>query len=230
MARSQLLKDAVNGKASLENIFFRLKVILSDLESDSIKKWIDGEIEGYKPDEELPSYRIIKGVITGTYLVNYEYQYENQPVPLTLLINDEERERKLHTMLFRDGIGTIQNFIESEKDTHYRKVFPPEFCSSISTEEIQIASMKITAPSNAMTGLLAQVKAKLVDVIMELEKEFDNLDDLDIRTQVQDNDSVVQTVTHIEKIIFGSPIEIGDNNKFTRSGIGNIGEKLKDEY
>lgn len=224
MARSQLLIDAVSGKETLETMFLRLKIVLSDLESENIMNWVNGELEGYKDNEILPSYRIMKGVITGNYLVNFHFPRNNQPVPLRLLI-DEDKVEKLHMMYIRDGIGTLQSFVQSEKEQHYGITFPAEFCSAISIDEIQIAAMRVTAPSNHLTGIISQVKTKLVDVIMELEKEFRNLDDLDIRTQVKENDSIVQIITHIEKIIYDNSIEIGDNNKFTKSSIGNLFRK-----
>lgn len=45
MARSQLLKDIVNGKENMESILLRLKVILSDLDSQPIIEWVNGELE-----------------------------------------------------------------------------------------------------------------------------------------------------------------------------------------
>ncbi|MEK6189972.1 MAG: hypothetical protein N2A99_03160 [Carnobacterium alterfunditum] len=220
MARSQLLIDAVSGKETLETMFLRLKVVLSDLESENIMNWVNGELEGYKPDEILPPYRIMKGVITGDYLLNFNFPRNNQPVPLGYLISKEEIN-KLQMLHIRDGIGTLQSFVNGEKEKHYGITLSTEYCSEISIDEIQIAGMRVTAPSNRLTGIISQVKTKLVDVIMELEKEFQNLDELDIRTQVKENNSIVQIITHIEKIIYDNSIDIGDNNKFTKSSIGN---------
>jgi len=56
------LKEIVNGSVSLETILMRLKVILSDLENDTIMSWVRGELEGYS-DRPLPSYRIFDGQV-----------------------------------------------------------------------------------------------------------------------------------------------------------------------
>lgn len=61
MARSQLLKDLVNGQETLENILLRLKVILSDLDNELIMNWIQGELQGFDTKEDIPTYRIKKG-------------------------------------------------------------------------------------------------------------------------------------------------------------------------
>lgn len=222
MARSQLLIDAVSGKEKIENLLFRLKVILSDLDSENIMNWVNGELEGYKGEEEvLPPYRVIEGNITGTYIVNYSTKYTNQPVPLQYLISQEKVEN-LSTIKMTDGIGTIQNILQGENRESYGKVIPTEFCHAISTGELQIAGMRVMIPSNRMDSIMSQVKTKLVDVIMELEKEFNNLDELDIRSQIEQSDSASHVVNIIEKIIYDGSIKIGDKNKVKKSSFGHL--------
>ena len=229
MARSQLLIDAVSGKETLENMFLRLKVVLSDLESESIMNWVNGELEGYKDEEVLPSYRILTGVITGDYLVNFQFMKRDAPVPLAFLI-PTDKIKALELLYIRDGIGSLQSMIQGDNEQKYGRTLSTEYCSIISKDELQISGMRVTAPMNKLTGILSKVKAKLVEVIMELEKEFENLDELDISTQIKENDSVVQVVNHIENIIYDTSdnsIEIGNKNKFTKSSIGNIFGKNK---
>lgn len=52
MARSNLLKDVISNSISLETILLRLKVILIDLEDNSILEWIDGENKGLLPEND----------------------------------------------------------------------------------------------------------------------------------------------------------------------------------
>jgi AbiTii len=222
MARSQLLIDAVSGKEKIENLLLRLKVILSDLDNENIMNWVNGELEGYKIDGvTLPPYRIIKGNITGTYVVNFSTQYTNQPVPLQFLISPE-KVNDLSTIKMTDGIGAIQNILEGEKRESYGKVIPTEYCHAISTDELQIAGMRVMIPSNRMDGIVSQVKTKLVDVIMELEKEFNNLDELDIRSQIEQSDSASHVINIIENIIYDESIKVGDKNKIKKSSFGHL--------
>ncbi|MYL65993.1 hypothetical protein GLW07_21885 [Bacillus hwajinpoensis] len=221
MARSQLLKDLVGGKESIENILLRVKVILTDFDNATIMNWIDGELEGYKDKKNLPPYRIFKGNIVGTYIVNYTTKYNEQPVPLDFLLPREKIE-KLETIEVKDGIQTIQNILQGENRESYGAVIPTAYCHSISKDEFQIAGMRVKTSSTKLDGIVSQVKSKLVKIIMELEKEFENLDDLDIRSQVEENSSVKQVIYNIENIIYDGSIKVGDKNKLDRSGIGHL--------
>jgi hypothetical protein len=221
MARSQLLKDAVSGKENIENILLRLKVILSDLDNKNIMNWVNGELEGYKDKESVPSYRILKGSIIGTYLVNFSVKYTDAPVPLDFLIPKEEVE-ELRTIKITDGIATIQNILQGENRESYGVVIPTAYCYAISKDNLQIAGMRVKVGSNQLNGIVSRVKSKLVEVIMELEKEFENLDELDIRSQMEENESVKQVIYNIENIIYDESIKVGDKNKMDRSRIGHF--------
>lgn len=221
MARSQLLRDAVSGKESIENILMRLRVILSDLKNENIMNWVNGELGGYKDKKVLPPYRILIGNITGTYLVNFTTQYTNHPVPLQFLISKEQKD-ELSTIRMKDGIGTIQNILQGEHRESYGRVIPTEYCHTISTDDLQIAGMRVLVPSNRLDGIVSQVKIKLVDVIMELEKEFKNLDELDIRSQMEENNSASHVINIIENIIYDESINVGDKNKINQSSFGHL--------
>jgi len=222
MARSKLLKDVVAGDEDIENILLRLKVVLSDLQNPLIIKWVNGELEGYENLESLPEYRVIQGYPVGNYIVNYRAQYSDSQVPLENLISSEEID-EITTIHITDGISTLNKVYGDTKESKYAKVIPTAFCHSISIPELQLTGMKVVAPPNIIRGIYSKVKSKLVEVIMELEKQFDNLDDLDIESQVKENPTKAkETIYQIGKIIFDDSINIGDRNKIKKSSIGNI--------
>lgn len=224
MARSQLLKDIVCGNENIENILLRLKVILSDLDSEPITKWVNGELEGYKGKvDTLPEYRVLKGTPMGTYIVNYNVQYTNAQVPLKLLISDNQLYDNIITSHFTQSLSTIQNMLSSENRGNISKMIDTEFCHAISTEELQIANMHIRIGSNQLDDIVAKVKSMLVDIVMELEKQFDNLDELDIGEQVEeDTTKKDNVVVNIQNIIYDESVKIGDKNKIGKSRLGHF--------
>lgn len=222
MARSQLLKDVVGGKESIESILLRLKVILSDLDNDSIMNWVEGELKGYKDEYDVPPYRVLKGAPRGTYIINHVAQYSNANVPLRHILSEDLID-KMVTLDVTDSIGALQNILNSENRNHYQKLIPTEFCHTISTMELQITGMTIYYGANQLDAIVSNVKAKLVDVIMELEKQFENLDDLDISDQVEVNrEKKEEVVGNIQQIIFDHSINVGDKNKIGRSMLGHL--------
>lgn len=227
MARSQLLIDVVNERVSIDNILLRLKVILSDLQNESIMSWVNGELQGYSKNEEVPKYRVLKGTALGTYLVNYQTQYTNAPVPLKFLIPDDLID-KLETVYVRDSLSAIQNVLNGENRENYGSIIPTDLCHSISKDEIQIAGMRVSIASTLLDGILSNVKSKLVDIVMELEKQFDNLDELDIKTQIEVSSSKKEKVIYnIEQIIYEGSINIGDKNKIAKSKLGHFWSREK---
>ncbi len=224
MGRSQLLIDLVSNNSDLENILLRLKIILSDLGDQRIISWIKGELEGYSIEdgvESFPPYRILKGNPVGTFVVNGTTKYRNQQVPLEALIKDKELINDITVYYSRDNIKTIQHILGGENRDKYAKQISTSFCHSISRYDLQLLTMNVMIPSNQLEEIVSHVKSKLVEIIMELEKQFKNLDDLDIRSQIETNHTKKEQVTiNIEKIIYEGSIEIGDNNKIKDSGIG----------
>lgn len=226
MARSQLLIDLVSGKSSLESILLRLKVVLSDLENESISKWVSGELQGFEIDE-VPSYRILKGNPTGTFIVNYRTKYTNSNVPLKSLVPDEIIE-KIITLEITDSITAIENMLNGDQKDNIAKPISTDFCHSISTELLQIAGMHVKFSSNQLDGIISNVKSKLVEIIMQLELSFDDLDNLDIRSQLEEKTiDKNQVVYNIQNIIFDDSITLGDKNKLKKASLGHLLGKKK---
>lgn len=228
MGRSKLLKDLVSGTSTLENILLRLKVIFSDLQDEKLLEWLDGEIRGYKVNE-LPHYRILRGQPMGTYIVNQSGQYKNAPVPLKLVL-PEEIVNDLCIVNITDGLIAVENILKSENRENYAKTVPTELCHSISNPDFQILGMHIKIASNQLDGIISNTKLKLAESIMMLEKSFENIDDLDISSQIEEQPKTAQSVIYnIQSIIFDdtTEIKIGDKNKIKESSIGKFFRREK---
>lgn len=219
MSRSQLLKDLVGGKENLESILLRLKVILSDLENDSLMNWIDGELKGYEPDE-IPNYRMLKGNPKGNYIVNGAFTHTNANVPLLSLI-DYDNYEKLISVRLTNNISSLQSIVESDENNGITRVISADYYHSISNYSLQITHLDIKISSLQLSEVVSSVKHKLVEIIMELEKKFDKLDDLDIQPQIEADPAKKEVITNeIINIIYDESITIGSGNKISKSEIG----------
>lgn len=224
MSRSQLLMDLVSEKTSLESILLRLKVILSDFEKESIINWVNGELEGFEK-ENVPSYRILKGIPRGTFIINYNIQYTNQLVPIRTLLSDESIIESIITLDVTDSITAIQSSITSDREANIKKPISTDFCHSISKDSLQLAAMHVEFSTMQFDGIISKVKSKLIEIIMELEKNFIDLDDLDIKPQIEGNDDKKEVIYNIQNIIYDDSITVGDNNELQKSSIGNFFRK-----
>lgn len=218
MARSQLLTDLASGN-DIESVLFRLKIILSDLENESIDKWLDNEIEGYDPNEELPSYRILQGRVMGSYILSSTfdaYEYTSALIPINH-IPIEERETLL-TAHTRYGISSLKNMLKTNEKL--AKQISPEDCHKYSREGFTITKMYIEFGLVDIEKVIAKIKNTLLKIILKLEKEFNELDSLDIFTDVSNKELIEQTEQFIINILLDNSITIGDNNKIKSSEIG----------
>ncbi len=69
-------------------------------------------------------------------------------------------------------------------------------------------------------NIFPKVENKLLDILRYLEKQFGNLDDLDIDLDSKSKDEVNEIKSHIYVIIYNDQsISIGDNNKIKNSTI-----------
>jgi hypothetical protein len=74
-------------------------------------------------------------------------------------------------------------------------------------------------------GILSNIKSKLMDILLKIEKEFGNLDTLD--TFSEENNPDPQAVENLQQfiinVVYDKSIKIGDHNKIKSSEIGHEG-------
>ena len=51
----QIQTDLLDQKVALSNILRKAKVLASQLRSEELGKWVSQELDGYKPNDDLPS-------------------------------------------------------------------------------------------------------------------------------------------------------------------------------
>jgi hypothetical protein len=130
---------------------------------------------------------------------------------------------KLKTLEVTDSIVSVQNILNGENRDNFSKIIPTELCQAISKDELQLAGMRIKFGSNQLDSIVSNVKSKLVDIIMELEKRFVNLDELDIKDQFDEDASIrEQVIYNIQNIIYDGSIKVGDRNKIGKSILGHL--------
>lgn len=221
MGRSQILKDLANGN-DIESVLFRLKIILADLENESINKWIDNEIEGYDDTDETPPYRRIEGRAIGSYILGSTYhgiKYTKHPLPIRHIPKDI-REKILGGRMTQ-AVSSLKKTAENEESIGIQ--LPPELCQKISYQGLFITSMNIVFSSAQIDGVLAKIKSKLINIIMKLEKDYNELDSLDIFSHETDESKREQTEKYIINILFDNSIEIGNDNEINSTTIGHNG-------
>lgn len=234
MAKSKIIKELANGTIDTQTALKRAKVLLQELDNDDVLRWINYEIEGYATDLDVPEYRKIGGQLYGSYfkgsMVSH-MKYTHVPLPLGKM--PTESKQALLVTDITQGIETLKRMVteseQSETKTLARGI-PADFYPYIATCNndpymiITSASIELNMPQ--ILNIFSKVESILLDILFYLEKQFGNLDELDIDTTTKNEDEIKEIIEHIQVIIYNNhSVSIGDNNKIKDSTISSIIEE-----
>ena len=167
MVKSQLIKDITINKISIEEGLQRLLLISSELNNEELMKWILGELNGYKDGDSLPEYRKNIGSQLQYSGINGSYRVKNQILQKSFL------PRELQKIIDnKDAVGLDLTFAAGY-------VFK--------TTGIQCLKISQVYDRISLDEIIANVKNKLIIILLSLEKEFGNLDGLDINVETITN-------------------------------------------
>lgn len=219
MGRSKIIVELIRDEISVIQAIKILKLLLQDNGNKEIMNWINKEINGYELDDELPNYRIlscnIEGIVRAGALVVSK---------MNIPIKEEFKESFLNFKV-RQGLEKILQYsiVEKEQASHSLSAeIPLDYVNSAaSLLEGEVTHAKRELGIYAFTNILNSLKPIILDIFIELEKNFGNLDDYYIDTSNKEkNEEVTQTIINI----IDNSIKIGDNTKIEKSNIGEDNE------
>ncbi len=199
MTKSQLIRDIAGNHISLENALLRLKIITYSLNNLSLQKWIENELKGYKKDDEIPQYR--KDI---SYVIRYSGINRNFTVksaPLSESFFTDETKKILKARQITDGIGTIERNLSIEMIYDLIELAPMVYTAS--KNSIQCYALEQVVNKASLENILNNVKIMLIDILLDLESKFGELDQLDIDVKCISSEEL-QTVneTLLDKIYY----------------------------
>ena len=234
MAKSQIIKDLANGTADIQTALKRTKVLLQELNNDKLLQWVNYEIEGYPENADIPDYRIIGGQVYGTYFkgsIATHVQYNHVPISLGNL--PDEIKNDILTIKITQGIEALNAMvIESRRKENggLTRLIPSELYPHIAQANNDLGMIIVTASVELnmaeILNIFPKIESKLLDILLFLEKQFGNLDDLDINTESKSEEELERITNHIYVVIYNDKsITIGDKNKIKDSNIASSIEK-----
>lgn len=233
MAKSQIIKDLANNTVDLQTALKRVKVLLQEFDDEKLLEWVNYEIEGYPSDDEkVPEYRKILGQPYCSYFKGSMMNHITYTdVLLSLGDMPEEHKQEFYYMYMTQGIETLRHFVDENKEID--RVIPAEYypyiakCNNDLGMIITSAVVKFNMPD--VFNIFPRVENKLLDILRYLEKQFGNLDDLDIDLDSKSKDEVKEIKNHIYVMIYyDQSVTVGDKNKIKGSNIvSKISEGIK---
>lgn len=219
MARSQIIKDLANGSCDLGTALKRTKVLIKLLGDDKILQWINCEIEGYKEADDIPEYRKFVGNFVGTYIIGtmgQHVKYSNVSIPLGKM--PQEQRDMLLTASVKQGISTLEQMLK-DSNTSFAKNVPADMYRAIEkfidNPFFSIASGNVIYDKMQIMDIIPHVENTLLDMLLLLEKEFGNLDELDIDVDSKGEEELDSIHNSLCVMIFNdNSVTIGNDNRF----------------
>lgn len=193
MAKSQLIKDVATNQITVEETLQRLLIITDDLNIVEMKEWIKGELNGYSNVEMLPDYRKKVGnriIYSG---INGRLQITNQPLPISF-IPEEMRDVVLNPKI-KESISSIEKTLLDESEIGIDLTY---LAGAIYNKTgVHCYSIFQNYSLMSLSEITSNVKNKALLMLLDLEKEFGNLDSLDIN----DSDITEEKVERIKNSV-----------------------------
>ena len=216
MKRSKIIIELVKDEINVVQVMNILYLLLEDIPDQKIKKWLNYEINGYKKDKDVPTYRILNANIKGTYIVG-NLKVTNHDIPLK-----PEYVGEYAQFIVTSPISEILQLSIAEKESkeHNLKISLHQLVAeSISLVNGNIISARQELSIYAYTNLIALIKSKVLKILVELEKRYGNLDNYYIDfANIKEDKEIVSVINNI--IYTDNSLHIGDKNKIESSNIG----------
>lgn len=216
MARSNLIKDFINSNMNIDTALQNLISILYCLDDQVSISWANKELSGYDSDDELPKYRKLKGRVMASFFIEY-CEYSKRQFGIEHL--EEDFRNKLLSVNIYSSISTIGDIKDKEGATLVKSIPPELYALLQSASNAHITDATVDIDSGKINDIISKVRAKILKTLLFLEKEFGNLDDLDIDVSTKSPKELKNIVQHIQVTLYDNSVNIGDNNKIKKSNI-----------
>lgn len=218
MTRSKIIVELIRDEINVVQAMDILKLLLQDNDNEKINKWLNSEINGYQKGEKIPQYRIISCTIKGNVVSGYSV-ISKMNIPV------QDKFKTLVSQVEVDqGINEILQFSKAEKereDHNLAMAIPLDCINAIALVNGQVTHAYRELSVYAFTNIINSLKPIVLNILLELEKVYGNLDDYYI--DLKDKNKKEQVNNVIVNIIDNS-INIGDHNKIEKSNIGESNE------
>lgn len=168
---SEIINILTNDTQSLTNALLKTKVLAYKLNNDKLLKWVNNELNGYESGSILPDYRTIPTTVIGSFSNGFQ-RATNAQIPTSHL--DSKLQEALSKTNMTTSVSNLEH-LAANKDESLGQPLPPELCGYISRNfpydgfVVEFAKKSLT--KGQIVSILAQIRSKLLEFILELDKE-----------------------------------------------------------
>ena len=231
MAKSKIIKDLANSTVDTMTALKRAKVLFAELGNVELINWVNYELAGYPTDVELPDYRVECGALKGSYIKGSMAQHMKwTDVSIPFVTISEDLKNNLLEIEFRESIGALKQLSENNEKGLLEKTIPADFFPVIAKFNkdpyMFIVAARVVVGAQCIPNIFSVIENRLLDALILLEKEFGNLDELDLDVTEKTPDELQNIIQNLCVVIYhDQSVTIGNNNKIKGTHIASVLEE-----
>jgi len=171
----EIQENTCNTTVKLSDVLRKCKILAARLNYDPLKKWIDKELKGYAKEDNLPAYRIFRGIELAGDFINHYGMGKNARIS-SFSIPEKYREL-LTTLYWYQSIAFIESLI-LKAEAHTLPLFiPQDFLTllKLEIEELEtFISIHRVVSVHQLAFIVDTVKNLVVEFSIEIERENPN--------------------------------------------------------
>lgn len=217
-------QELLDPRSDIGPTLLKLRYLASKLGSHVLEDWVKYETEGYPTDVEVPEYRQAALHYTGTFSDGYRTVSDAQ-VPRATILSVSNKTWLTHSI--RDSIAVIDKFVASESDPAAGKMglsvaeLAPLLNNKV-YEGMGTITLKATFSGAPFSHIHNIVRAKILDLTLELEKQVPVAKDIAVGAATADVDAEASGATAqiTQYVVYGNQTNI--SNTATSGGSINV--------
>ncbi|MFC1971262.1 hypothetical protein ACFLV0_04990 [Chloroflexota bacterium] len=217
-----LLRDiqdaAIDNDTDITVVLRKCKVLATRLNNKEMDLWVEHELNGYNSPEEVPPYRVYKGVRSyGNFSGIGGSGMKNAPIPPSCL--PENYREYIQTEYFMDPISYYVSLMKDEEASKsgFKSPWPADLVAQAGGKIIQymncFEAWKMI-PAGVFAALLDKVRNLILSFVIEIEKEAPDAGEALPNTSMISEERVSQ---HFNNIIIGNVTTFTAGSQITTS-------------
>lgn len=207
----KLLEDiiaaATDSKEKCSDLLRRCLVLAYKLKNESLKRWVENELNGYLHDQILPDYRQSIGVAKGIFLGGFGRQINNQPLPPSVL--EEEHRHWATDIRLNQPIAAYE---ACDGKTNLVLQWPADLVALYQTAFVEHMALNrawMEIPATTIVGLVDTVRTRILTFALEIQAALPNAAENAI-----ENVSAAKVESLVQITILGGNNVIGHVDRF----------------
>jgi hypothetical protein len=167
------IRDAcTDSSVRVSDLLRKAKVLATTLQNEPLKLWLTRELNGYPPNEELPSYRKIGSPPLGTFAGPFGTKVINCPLPVSSMPDFLQKLAK--AVVFPNAVGEIEAMAESSGREGFHHRWLPEAVhllrQTYRMEGYTLVEVYQPLTKPGFEGILDAVRNRLLEFVLGLQE------------------------------------------------------------